>query len=626
MSQKQRQRRARGKSPRQYEEAPNGSGRATGPTTTLTGPVVLGSVVTVGELAEAIGVSAVEVIKSLIRRGIMASINQQIDYETAAAVAAEFGVETEERVPEVIQQASAAIEHQLREGAGDPEAQPRPPVVTIMGHVDHGKTKLLDAIRETNVAEGEAGGITQHIGAYQVEVQGRKITFLDTPGHEAFTAMRARGAQVTDIAVLVVAADDGVMPQTKEAISHAKAANVPIIVAINKIDLPSANPMRVKQQLAEVGVVPEEFGGDVPVVEISAKQRLGIEDLLEMILLVADLMELKANPNRPAIGVIIEAKVDQTRGPVATALIQSGTLQLRDVVVVGSTWGRIRAMFDDRGRRVRRAGPSTPVEILGLLEVPEAGDLLQVVDDEKTARDLAEERARQRRAETFSEMRVVKLDELHAGIEAGETRELRIVLKADVQGSLEAIQNALAKLNEETESVGITVVHSGTGAISESDIMLAATTGAIVIGFNVRPDVAARRAADASGVDVRYYNVIYHLLDDIRAALSGLLTPETREVTDGYAEVRETFRLPNRTIVAGLYVLSGKALRNSRVRVLRNGTVIHDGVVASLRRFKEDVREVAAGYECGLAIEGFNDVQAGDQIEFYHVEEVPRGA
>ncbi|GBD16639.1 Translation initiation factor IF-2 [bacterium HR26] len=626
MSQKQRQKRARGKSPRPYEEAPNVSARPAARTTTLTGPVVLGSVVTVGELAEAIGVSAVEVIKSLIRRGIMAGINQQIDYETAAAVAAEFGVETEEHVPEVVQQASAAIEHQLREGAVDPEAQPRPPVVTIMGHVDHGKTKLLDAIRETNVAEGEAGGITQHIGAYQVEVQGRKITFLDTPGHEAFTAMRARGAQVTDIAVLVVAADDGVMPQTREAISHAKAANVPIIVAINKIDLPTANPMRVKQQLAEVGVVPEEFGGDVPVVEISAKQRLGIEDLLEMILLVADLMELKANPNRPAIGVIIEAKVDQMRGPVATVLIQSGTLQLRDVVVVGSTWGRIRAMFDDRGRRVRRAGPSMPVEILGLLEVPEAGDILQVVEDEKTARELAEERARQRRAETFSELRVVKLDELHAGIEAGETRELRIVLKADVQGSLEAIQNALAKLNEETESVGITVVHSGTGAISESDVMLAATTGAVVIGFNVRPDVAARRAADAAGVDVRYYNVIYHLLDDIRAALSGLLAPETREVTDGYAEVRETFRLPNRTIVAGLYVLSGKALRNARVRVLRNGAVIHDGVVASLRRFKEDVREVAAGYECGLAIEGFNDVQVGDQIEFYHVEEVPRGA
>ncbi len=624
MNQKQRQKRVRSRGTRPHMEAPTGSTRAGGPATTVSGPVVLGSVITVGELADAIGVSAVEVIKSLIRRGIMAAINQQIDYETAAAVAAEFGVETEEHVPEAAQQASAVIEQELRAGAAGPGAQPRPPVVTIMGHVDHGKTKLLDAIRETNVAEGEAGGITQHIGAYQVEVQGRKITFLDTPGHEAFTAMRARGAQVTDIAVLVVAADDGVMPQTREAISHARAANVPIIVAINKIDLPTANPMRVKQQLAEVGVVPEEFGGDVPVVEVSAKQRLGIEDLLEMILLVADLMELKADPNRPAIGAIIEAKVDQTRGPVATVLIQSGTLQLRDVVVVGSTWGRIRAMFDDRGRRVRRAGPSMPVEILGLLDVPEAGDILQVVEDEKTARELAEERARQRRAEAFTEMRVVKLDELYAGLESGETRELRIVLKADVQGSLEAIQNALAKLNEEIESVGITVIHSGTGAISESDIMLAATTGAIVVGFNVRPDVAARRAADASGVDVRYYNVIYHLLDDVRAALSGLLAPETREVTDGYAEVRETFRLPNRTVVAGLYVVSGKALRNSRVRVLRHGTVIHDGTVASLRRFKEDVREVAAGYECGLVIDGFNDVVVGDQIEFYHVEEVPR--
>jgi translation initiation factor IF-2 len=600
------------------------SSRATSRATTLSGPVVLGSVVTVGELADAIGVSAVEVIKSLIRRGIMAAINQQIDYETAAAVAAEFGVETEEHVPEVIQQATTAIEAEIRAAAAGPAAQPRPPVVTIMGHVDHGKTKLLDAIRQTNVAEGEAGGITQHIGAYQVEIQGRKITFLDTPGHEAFTAMRARGAQVTDIAVLVVAADDGVMPQTREAISHAKAANVPIIVAINKIDLPSANPMRVKQQLAEAGVVPEEYGGDVPVVEVSAKRRLGIEDLLEMILLVADLMELKADPNRPAIGAIIEAKVDQTRGPVATVLIQSGTLQLRDVVVVGSTWGRIRAMFDDRGRRVRRAGPSMPVEILGLLDVPEAGDLLQVVEDEKAARELAEERARQRRAEAFAETRIVKLDELYAGLQSGETRELRIVLKADVQGSLEAIQNALAKLNDELESVGITVVHSGTGAVSESDIMLAATTGAIVVGFNVRPDVAARRAADASGVDVRYYNVIYHLLDDVRAALTGLLSPETREVTDGYAEVREIFRLPNRTVVAGLYVLSGKLHRNSRVRVLRHGAVVHDGSVASLRRFKEDVREVAAGYECGLVIEGFNDLAVGDQIEAYHVEEVPR--
>jgi len=619
MSQKTKRDRNHARQHRPAATAPKPSATAT-----LNGPVVLDSIMTVGAFAEAIGVSVVDVIKALMRRGVLASINQQIDYETAAAVAAEFGIETEERTPET-GQGVEALEAELKAEAQDPEAQPRPPVVTVMGHVDHGKTKLLDAIRHTNVAEGEAGGITQHIGAYQVEVQGRKITFLDTPGHEAFTAMRARGAQVTDIAVLVVAADDGVMPQTREAISHAKAANVPIIVAINKIDLPTANPMRVKQQLAEIGVIPEEFGGDVPVVEVSAKQRLGIEDLLEMILLVADLMELKANPNKPAIGVIIEAKVDPNRGPVATVLVQSGTLQLRDIVVVGGTWGRIRAMFDDRGRRVRRAGPSTPVEILGLLDLPEAGDRLQVVPDEKTARELAEEHARQRRAESVT-LRAVRLDELATRLKEGETRELRLVLKADVQGSLEAIQNALAKLSDDVPDVGVTILHSGVGAISESDVKLAATAGAVVIGFNVRPDVAARRAADETGVDIRYYNVIYHLLDDVKAALTGLLAPEQQEVTDGYAEVRETFRLPNRTVVAGLYVVSGKALRSSRVRVLRNGVVIHEGTIASLRRFKDDVREVAAGYECGMVIDGFHEVQVGDQIEFYHVEEVRRSS
>jgi len=587
------------------------------------GPVEVGSVMTVGELAEAIGVSAVELIKALIRRGVMANINQQIDFETAVKVAADFGVELVERTPEVVHQEKSLAEI-VRASAQEPGAVPRPPVVTIMGHVDHGKTKLLDAIRHTNVAEGEAGGITQHIGAYQVEVQGRKITFLDTPGHEAFTAMRARGAQVTDIAVLVVAADDGVMPQTREAVAHARAANVPIIVAINKIDLPTANPARVKQQLAENGVIVEEYGGDVPVVEVSAKQRLGIEDLLEMILLVADMHELKANPNRPAIGVIIEAKVDQRRGPVATVLVQTGTLKLNDVVVAGATWGRIRAMFDDRGRKVRRAEPSMPVEILGLENVPEAGDYLQVVEDERTAKEIATQLALKRRAEA-AEARVVKLDEFHKGLEIGQTRELRLILKADVQGSLEAIQNALAKLNDELEGVGITVVHAATGAISESDVMLAATTGAVVLGFNVRPDVAARRAAEATGVDIRYYNVIYHLLEEVRAGVTGLLAPETREVIDGVAEIREIFRLPNRAVAAGLYVLNGKALRNARVRVIRDGKVIHDGTVASLRRFKEDVREVAAGYECGLTIENFNDLRVGDQIEFYHIERVPRG-
>jgi translation initiation factor IF-2 len=580
----------------------------------------------VGELADALGVGPVEVIKSLMVRGVMASINQQIDYEMASAVAAEFGIETEEHIPEVLQQANEEVETRREEGATDPDAITRPPVVTIMGHVDHGKTKLLDAIRQTHVAEGETGGITQHIGAYQVEIQGRKITFLDTPGHEAFTAMRARGAQVTDIAILVVAADDGVMPQTREAINHARAANVPLIVAVNKIDLPTANLDRVKQQLSELGVIPEAYGGDVPFVEVSAKEKLGIEDLLEMVLLVADLLELRANPHKPAIGVIIEAKVDRSRGPVATVLVQSGTLNQRDTVVVGSTWGRIRAMYDDRGRRVRRGEPATPVEILGLLEVPDAGDILQAVEDEKTARSLAEERSRQRRAEAFAETRVIKLDEVYTQIQEGETRELRIVLKADVQGSLEAIQNALTKLNEESQSVGINVVHTGTGAISGSDVMLAVASGAIIIGFNVRPDAAAKRASDAEGVDIRYYNIIYHLLDDIKAAMVGLLAPETRQVTDGYAEVRETFRLPSHEMIAGLYVLDGKAARNSRVRVLRNGTVAFDGVVGSLKRFKDDVRDVQAGYECGLGIDGFNDVQVGDQIEFYHTEQVARTA
>ncbi len=587
-------------------------------------PVVIGSAMSVGELADALGINPVEVIKNLMARGIMANINQQIDFDTASGVAADLGYETEEHVPEVVQHANKAVENRRGEGATDPDAITRPPVVTIMGHVDHGKTKLLDAIRETNVAEGEAGGITQHIGAYQVDIQGRKITFLDTPGHEAFTAMRARGAQVTDIAVLVVAADDGVMPQTREAVNHARAANVPIIVAVNKIDLPSANPDRVKQQLSDIGVIPENYGGDVPFVEISAKEKLGIDDLLEMILLVADLQDLKANPHKPAIGVIIEAKVDRSRGPVATALIQSGTLSIRDIVVVGATWGRIKAMNDDRGRKLRRAEPAMPVEILGLLEVPEAGDIMQVVEDERSARALAEERTRQRRAEAFTETRVIKLDEIYSHVQEGETQELRVVLKADVQGSLEAIQGTLMKLNEESSTVGVKVVHTGTGAISESDVMLAVASGAIIIGFNVRPDAAARRAADNAGVDIRYYNIIYNLVDEMRAAMTGLLAPEQKEVTDGYAEVRDTFRLPTRDVVAGLYVLDGKANRNAHVRILRNGTVLHDGVVASLKRFKDDVREVQAGYECGITIDGFNDIEVSDQIEFYHTEEVAR--
>jgi translation initiation factor IF-2 len=612
---------AKGRGPQDQPRVPQAQAAATPSAAATAEPIVLGSVVSVGELADIMQMPPVDIIKALMARGVMASINQQIDFETASAVAEDFGFHVDQHIPEVVQEADRDLEK--RQGEEDPGAITRPPVVTIMGHVDHGKTKLLDVIRKTEVAEGEAGGITQHIGAYQVEINGRKITFLDTPGHEAFTAMRARGAKVTDIAVLVVAADDGVMPQTREAINHAHAAEVPVIVALNKIDLPQANPDRVKQQLTEAGVIPEEYGGDVPLVEISAKEEYGIEDLLEMINLMADLLELKANPELNAVGVIIEAEVDRNRGPVATVLVQSGTLQQRDIVVVGATWGRIRAMHDDRGRRVRRVLPGAPVEILGLVEAPQAGDFLQVVEDEKSARELAEERQRQRRAEAFAETRVVKLDETYSS-EEDASQELRLVIKADVRGSLEAIQGSLQKLNEESDSVGIRVVHADTGAVTESDVMLAQASGGVIIGFSVRPDAAAKRAADTSGVDVRYYNIIYNLVDDVRAAMSGLLAPESREVTDGYAEVRQVFRLPNREVVAGLYILDGKAARNSNVRVLRSGTVIHDGTVSSLKRFKDDVREVQSGYECGLGVNNFNDIEEGDQIEFYHVEEIAR--
>ncbi len=615
----------RGGGPR-TEGGPRSRGGITATIQRPDGPVALGPVMSVAELADALHLTAIDVIKALMNQGIMATINQQVDFDTATAVAESFEIEVEQHVPEVVQQASEEIESRRGEGATDPEAMTRPPVVTIMGHVDHGKTKLLDAIRETKVAEGEAGGITQHIGAYQVEVQGRKITFLDTPGHEAFTAMRARGAQVTDIAILVVAADDGVMPQTREAIAHAKAANVPIVVAMNKIDLPTANPDRVKQQLSEIGVMPEEYGGEVPIVEISARERMGIDDLLEVLLLVADIGDLRANPHKPAVGVVIEAKIDRSRGVTASMLVQSGTLKPRDIVVAGATWGRIKAMNDDRGRKLRKAEPSTPVEILGLFELPQAGDTFQVAEDEKSARALAEQRSRQRRAEAFSESRVVKLDDIYGQMQEGGTKGLPIILKADVQGSLGAVLGSVAKINDEANSVSLTIVHSGTGAINESDVNLASASGAIIIGFNVRPDVAAKRAADTSSIDIRFYDVIYHLVDDIKLAMSGLLDPEKREVTDGYAEVRDMFRLPNRDVVAGLYVLDGKAVRNSRARVLRNGAVVTDTTIGSLKRFKDDAREVQAGYECGAILDNFNDYETGDQIEFYHVEEIARTA
>ncbi|MFQ3631518.1 MAG: translation initiation factor IF-2 [Roseiflexus sp.] len=576
---------------------------------------------TVREFSEATGVGAAEILKALLKAGVVANINQQIDYETAAVIAADFGIETVEYVPPQLEGIVENIRDVL--AAQDPkDLKPRPPVVTIMGHVDHGKTKLLDAIRSTRVAESEAGGITQHIGAYQVELHGRKITFLDTPGHEAFTAMRARGAQVTDIVVLVVAADDGVMPQTLEAISHVKAADVPMIVAINKIDAPNANPDRVRQQLANAGVIVEQFGGDVPSVEVSAKLKKNIDGLLEIILLVADLNEYKANPNAPAVGTIVEAEMDRTRGPVATVLVQNGTLRLEDNVLVGGTTGTIRTMFNDAGKRLRFAEPATPVVILGLNDVPQAGDILQVMPDLTIAREIALQRQRKQRLEAMASTRGVSLDGLFSSIQQGKIKELNIILKADVQGSIGAIEHALEQLN--TDEVQIRIIHRGTGTITESDVNLAIASHAIIIGFNARPDPAARRQAEQHGVDIRFYNIIYQLTEDIKKAMIGMLEPEYREVTEGFAEVRNTFRLPTREIVAGLYVTEGKITRQYNVRVLRNGVVIHDGRIASLKRFKDDVREVQAGYECGLIVEGFNDITTGDTMEFYRRERVER--
>ncbi len=579
---------------------------------------VIPPLLTVKELSVLLGVSAVDIIKALMKNGVMANINQQLDYDTAAIVASDLGFETREAAPpepESPAEAAAAVEE-------DREALPRPPVVTIMGHVDHGKTKLLDAIRQTNVAEGEVGGITQHIGAYQIEVKGKRITFLDTPGHEAFTAMRARGAQVTDIVVLVVAADDGVQPQTLEAISHVRAAKVPLIVAINKIDKPGANPNLVRQQLAEAGVMVEEFGGEVPAVEVSAKQQLHIDDLLDMILLVAEMQELKANPNKLASGTVVEAEMDRARGPIVTVLVKDGSLRQKDFCVAGETYGKVRAMMTDTGRRVKRADPAMPVVIMGLNDVPAAGDTLQVVADERAARDIAAARRQQREMERVRVQRAISLDDVFEEIRKGEIKELNIILKADVQGSIGAIEHALNRLNEDGGEVQVKVLHKATGAISESDVMLAVASRAIIVGFNARPDPAARRAAEREGVDIRFYNIIYELVDDVKQAMQGMLAPKTHEVVDGYAEVRQIFRLPQKVVVAGLYVTDGKLLRNDRVRVLRGGVVVHDGTVAALKRFKDDVREVAAGYECGLSLDNFGDFETGDGLEFYHTEQV----
>ncbi|MCG8353108.1 MAG: translation initiation factor IF-2, partial [Chloroflexales bacterium] len=585
------------------------------------GPIELTSVMTVREFSEATGIGASEILKALMKGGVIANINQQIDYETAALIAADFGLETTEKVPEKLAIVVESIDEVLAIQAQE-DLRPRPPVVTIMGHVDHGKTKLLDAIRSTHVAEGEAGGITQHIGAYQIEVNGRKISFLDTPGHEAFTEMRARGAQATDIVVLVVAADDGVMPQTMEAISHVKAAGVPLIVAINKIDLATANPDRIKQQLAANEVIVEDYGGNIPCVEVSARQHINIDGLLEMVLLVADLEDFKANPNAMAVGTIIEAELDKTRGPVATVLIQNGTLRSEDNVLVGSAAGKIKMMFGDSGKRLRFAEPSTPVEILGLETVPQAGDILQVMDDLQIAREIALQRQRQQRLEAIASSRGVSLDDLFSKIQQGQVKELNVILKADVQGSIGAIEHQLTQLNTSQSEVQLKVIHKATGAITKSDVNLAVASHAIIIGFNVRPDPAARRAAEQQGVDIRFYNIIYQLTDDIKKAMIGMLEPEYKEAVEGFADVRNTFRLPSREIVAGLYVTDGKIMRSQHVRVLRNGAVIHDGRISSLKRFKEDVREVQSGYECGLVVDGFGDVQVGDNMEFYRIEKV----
>jgi len=560
------------------------------------------------------GVKVGELIKKSLQMGMPVTANQSIDADTAAILADEFGYQVEK----------APIEEEILLQYIPPspeELKPRPPVVTVMGHVDHGKTTLLDAIRKTDVASKEAGGITQHIGAYTVKLEdGRIITFIDTPGHEAFTSMRARGAQVTDIVILVVAADDGVMEQTKEAIEHARAAKVPIVVAINKIDKPDANPERVKSQLAELGLVPEEWGGDTLVANISAKKRIGIEELLELVLLQAEMLDLKAAYDRPARGRIIESKLDKGRGPVATVIVQEGTLREGDVFVAGLTYGRVRAMFDSYGNRIKTATPSIPVEILGFEDVPQAGDDFIVVDEEEKARKIAEYRQRKaREAETAKEAKIT-LEKLFEKLKEGEIKELNIVLKADTQGTLEALKSSLSKLS--TDKVKINIIRAGIGAISESDVMLASASNAIVVGFNVKPTPNAKNVAKEEKVEIKFYDVIYQLIDDIKKAMVGLLEPKLEEHITGIAEVRATFRIPKIGIVAGCYVKEGTISRNNKVRVIRDGVVIFTGNIASLKRFKEDVKEVAAGYECGLRIENFQDIKEGDIIEAFEIKEV----
>lgn len=578
---------------------------------TVSGPI------TVAELASKLGKEPSEIIKKLMFLGIMATINQEVEMDAITLIAEEYGVTVEEKLD--IEEDQFEL---ITEEEDEAKLKERPPVVTVMGHVDHGKTTLLDAIRNTSVTESEAGGITQHIGAYQVEYDGKKITFLDTPGHEAFTTMRARGAQVTDIAIIVVAADDGVMPQTKEAVSHAKAAGVPIIVAVNKMDKPEANPDRVKQELMELELVPEDWGGDTIFVHVSALKGEGLNELIEMILLVAEMEELKANPDRLAVGTVIEAELDKGKGPVATVLVQKGTLKIGDPIVVGNTYGRVRAMVNDKGRRIKQAAPSTPVEITGMHDVPQAGDQFKVYEDEKKARVIGEKRALRQREQELGSNTKVSLDDLFQQIKEGDIKDLNVIIKADVQGSVEALRGSLEKID--VEGVRVRIIHTGVGSISESDIILASASNAIVIGFNVRPEPSARATAEREKVDIRLHRIIYNVIDEIENAMKGMLDPEYAEKIIGTVEVRQIFKVSKVGTIAGSYVQDGKITRDSMIRLIRDGIVVHEGKVDALKRFKDDVKEVMAGYECGVTLENFNDIKEGDIIEAYIMEEIPR--
>lgn len=584
--------------------------------------IELSSSITVRDLAQIMQTSPIDVIKALMSNGVMASINQPIDFDTAAIVASEMGFEAIPESPKITEQDLGEIPQWRMAIAKEAveNLEPRPPVVTILGHVDHGKTTLLDAIRETNVAEGEVGGITQHIGAYQAEHNGHLITFLDTPGHAAFTAMRARGAQGADIVILVVAADDGVMPQTKEAIAHAKAAKVPIIVAMNKIDKSNADPDRVRQQLAEAGLVPDDWDGDTIVVPMSAKQREGLEDLLEAIVLVADNMDIRANPNGQVIGTVIEAELDKAKGPMATLLVQNGTLEIGDVVIVGQAFGRLKALFDFRGRRIRKAGPSTPVSVMGLNEVPQAGDIFQVVPSEREARVIVSDKAQLGDKVSSGKKAQITLEQLYDQYKAGEIRELRLIIKADVQGSLEPIISSLRDLC--TEELTVNILHAETGNITENDVMLAAASKAVIIGFSVQADVSARRLAEKEGVSIRLYDIIYRMIEDIEKALNGMLEPVEKETVLGHADVRRVFRISKVGNIAGCYIVDGEIRRNARAKVFRNGEIVAIGEVSSIKHLQEDVREIRQGFECGISIRNYSDFMEGDRIECVLVEKV----